>query len=350
MSRKLASIQKIKEINPIPDADRIEVATVNGWEVVVKKGLYEEGEKVIYCEVDSFLPIQPEFEFLRKTSYKKMSNGEEGFRLKTIRMRGQISQGLVIPLDDAQTILNRYDCRVDLSLEPIGTDVTSELGIKKYEKPIPAQLEGKVKSYFPSFIKKTDQERIQNLTDEYDSFKDEMWLATEKLDGTSVTYYLKDDTFGVCSRNLDLYETEGNTYWKVARKLDIEEKMKSIDIGGDYALQGEIIGEGIQGNPYKLKGQTVRFFDLFYIRDYKYATPWELTHVLNMLEVASVPYLHLYNPLPDSYKELLKQAEGKSKLNEDVEREGIVLKRKHINPYDKIISFKVISNKFLLND
>ena len=343
--RKLASIQTIKDIQSIPKADVIDVATVNGWKVVVKKDLHSVGDKIVYCEVDSFLPIEPEFEFLRKTSYKKMSNGQEGFRLKTITMRGQVSQGLIIPLKDAQDLCNRNNCRVDLNLEDVGSDVTDALGIIKYERPIPAMLEGVMKGDFPSFIKKTDQERVQNLEEVYDQLREQEWVVTEKLDGTSATFYLYDCEFGVCSRNIDLLESEDNTFWKVARDIDLKHKMRSRH-NSNYALQGELIGEGIQGNPYKIKGQTVRFFSGFEIDTYSYCSYPSFIEMVRSTSLTTVPILEESFKLPPTIDELLEYAEGKSILNEEVEREGVVL----VNRYDGDQSFKVISNKFLLNN
>src|SRR5574344_2940523 len=152
MERKLASVQIIRGIEPIEDADLIELAIINNWRVVVsKKDGYKLGEKVIYCEIDSFLPIREEFEFLRKSSYKKILD-QEGFRLKTIRLRGQISQGLILPLSLLEGDYNE------------GDDVTDLLGITKYEQPLDASLEGIAKGLFPSFIEKIDEERVQNLT------------------------------------------------------------------------------------------------------------------------------------------------------------------------------------------
>lgn len=179
--RKLATIRKIKEIRPIEGADAIELAVVDGWNVVVAKNVgHKVGDKVVYCEIDSFLPIREEFEFLRKTSYKKMGN-LEGFRLKTIRLRGQISQGLVLPYS---VILSQQgEDKQDLSE---GSDVTEMLGVVKYEPPIPAQLSGQVKGGFPGFLRKTDEERIQNLEEQYQRWRSNPELsfyATEKLDG-----------------------------------------------------------------------------------------------------------------------------------------------------------------------
>jgi RNA ligase (TIGR02306 family) len=178
MERKLASIQVIEDLQPIPDADLIEVATVKGWKLVVKKGEYKIGDKAIYCEIDSFLPIKEQYEFLRKSSFKRMGD-IEGFRLRTIKLRGQVSQGLLLPIANSIAVKE--------SLE-IGQDVSESLGIIKFEPPIPAELSGVMKGSFPNFIPKTDEERIQNLTDVYDNFKKSMFYVTEKLDGSSATY------------------------------------------------------------------------------------------------------------------------------------------------------------------
>lgn len=340
MERKLASVRKIGDIQPIPNADAIELATVDGWKVVVAKNVgHKVGDFVVYCEVDSFLPIKPEFEFLRKSSYKKMGD-QEGFRLKTIKLRGQLSQGLILPIKEVIPFPDVLDYM------EVGKDVTELLGIVKYEPPIPAELAGKVKGGFPSFIPKTDEERVQNLTEEYEGWKqsDNTFYVTEKLDGSSATYYINDGVFGVCSRNLELLETEGNTFWKVARELDLENKMKEIGI--NFSLQGELIGEGIQGNPYKIKGQTVRFFNMFDIDLQKYHNINTLKKVVTEdMGLEIVPVLEMNFKLPDTVEELLNYADAKSVLNPNFDREGVV-----IRSFDRTISFKAISNKFLLNE
>lgn len=343
--RKLATIRVISDILPIEGADAIELAIVDGWKVVVAKNVgHQIGNKVVYCEIDSFLPIEPEFEFLRKTSFKKM--GEvEGFRLKTIKLRGQISQGLILPFQDAIEVMKRRNGEVYSEMLEVGMGVSELLGIQKYEPPIPAELAGKVKGLFPSFLRKTDEERVQNLKTEYEEWKasDKTFYVTEKLDGSSATFYIKDDVFGVCSRNLELLETEGNSFWKVARELDLENKMR--EFGGDFSLQGELIGEGIQGNPYKIKGQTVRFFNVFDIEDSKYLTLPQFKFITNELGLETVPILDEDFTLPQSVDELLDYADAKSVLNPDFDREGVV-----IRSTDRTISFKSISNKFLLKE
>lgn len=338
MERKLASIRKISDLSPIEGADKIELATIDGWKVVVAKDVnHKLGDLIVYCEVDSFLPIREEFEFLRKSSYKKMADGNEGFRLKTIKLRGQISQGLIVPLD----VLLKHGVSSDDVFE--GLDVTGTLGIVKYEPPIPAQLSGMVKGNFPSFLKKTDEERIQNLTKEYGIYSLDKFYVTEKLDGSSVTYYVKDGVFGVCSRNLDLLEDENNSMWKFAIESGLRDRL--VGLGKNIAIQGEIIGEGIQGNPYKRIGQTVKIFNGFDIDKYDYLSLSELLDLTKIIEVKTVPILDLSFTLPDTIDELLLTAEGKSMLNIKTEREGLV-----IRSHDRKISFKAISNKFLLNE
>jgi RNA ligase (TIGR02306 family) len=380
MERKLASIQRIREMRPIEGADAIELAIVNSWQVVVaKNACHQVGDLVVYCEIDSYLPIEPEFEFLRKSSYKKMSDGTEGFRLKTIKLRGQVSQGLIIPLPDAIDMCVRkhskginderseLSIRIDYLLDGWngwfdGLNVTEMLGIIKYEPHIPAELSGKVKGNFPSFLRKTDEERVQNLTDEYTGwvFNKTRFYASEKLDGSSATFYLKDGIFGVCSRNLELAEPEPyvpgtvicedgierpkqeNTFWKVARELDLKAKLAST--GRNICLQGELIGEGIQKNPYKLKGQTIKFYNAFDIDEQKRLEFFEFIDLIFKLGLDTVPIMEAF-VLPHNVDELLRQAEGKSVLNPATEREGLVIRSLDIK-----ISFKAISNKFLLKN
>ena len=335
MERKLASIREIKEIVPIEGADAIEVAVVDGWKVVTKKGEFKPGDLCVYFEIDSFLPIREEFEFLRKSSYKKMGDAE-GFRLKTIRLRGQLSQGLLTPIH----ILPLGE------MVHVGQDVTDMLGVVKYEPPIPAELAGKVKGGFPSFIRKTDEERVQNLADQYPYYclrSDHQFYATEKLDGSSATFYLHNGEFGVCSRNLELLETEGNTFWKVARQMDLENKLKSL--GRNICFQGELIGEGVQGNRYKIKGQTVKFFNIFDIDKQERVQVREFVEILESLALDYVPFIQIPFLLPNTIQAMLEFAEGGSMLNRDVEREGIV-----VRSLDTRISFKAISNKFLLQE
>lgn len=338
IERKLATIRKISNISPIEGADKIEIVSVDGWKVVVAKDVgHKIGDLVVYCEIDSFLPIREEFEFLRKTSYKKMGD-QEGFRLKTIRLRGQVSQGLILPL----SILNNGE----MPGVEVGDDVTNLLGIVKYEPPIPAELSGKVKGLFPSFLRKTDEERVQNLAKEYEDYKlhsSHKFYVTEKLDGCSATFYLKDGVFGVCSRNLELLQTEENTFWKVAGELKLSELMSGLSF--NICLQGEMIGEGIQGNPYRIKGQTVRFFNAFNIDKQENINFLEFVELCEKLKLKTVPILDFDFTLPSSISDMLDYADSVSELNPNFDREGVV-----VRSYDRTISFKAISNKFLIKE
>jgi RNA ligase (TIGR02306 family) len=267
---------------------------------------------------------------------------QEGFRLRTIKLKGQISQGLILPLEEVIPFPNNLDYM------EVGKDVTELLGIVKYEPPVPAELSGKAKGFFPSFIPKTDEERIQNLVSEYDNWKvqsQHQFYVTEKLDGSSATFYYKDGVFGVCSRNLELLESEENTFWKVARELDLENKIK--EHGKNISLQGELIGEGIQGNPYKIKGHTVRFFTGYDIDKQIRINFVRFVVLLQSMGLEHVPVLNQEFGfiLPDTVEDMLKYAEGKSVLNPNTEREGVV-----VRSMDGTISFKAISNKFLLKN
>lgn len=343
MSRKLVSIQRIKSIEPIEGADAIEKATILGWSCVVKKGELQEGSLCAYFEVDSMLPRTEWSEFLFKEDDKK-----DKFRLRTVRLRGQVSQGLALPLNILPLNTLPKDL-LDRGLEE-GTDITELLGVEKYEPEIPAQLQGQVKGGFPSFIFKTDETRIQAEPQVLDRYRGESFYITEKLDGSSMTVYLKNGEFGVCSRNMDLKETEGNTFWKVARELRIEENMRAGNGISDFAIQGELIGQGIQGNKYKLPNQTFKVFNIFDIDNGEYLNITEMMFCSALLGLETVPLLDFCFILHHNVEDLVKLSEGKSDLNPEVEREGIVI-RPHEERRDVDLgrlSFKVINPKFLL--
>lgn len=332
MERKLASVVRIIDVDPISGADAIEVATVKGWKVVVKKGEYKVNDLAVYYEIDSFLPIKPEFEFLRKSSFKKMGQ-HEGFRLKTIKLRGQLSQGLLTPIPEG--ILNPKE----------GDDLTEALDIQKYEPPIPAQLAGKIKGTFPSFIPKTDEIRIQNFQAEVGfSPAGERVYITEKLDGTSFTCYYKDGEFGVCGRNWELADTADNSLWNMAKLLDLKQKLTNL--GKNIALQGELIGNGINGNLYRLREHKLYFFTGYDI-DKKQRMPFDMLEwILFRLDLQMVPVIDSNTVLPqgDIIDYMLLSAEGESNITPEVGSEGIV-----VRGLEKEFSFKAISNQYLMN-
>ena len=354
--RKLASIRRIAEIKPIEGADAIEAVRVDGWWCVTKKGEFKVNDLCTYFEVDSFLPVRPEFEFLRKACFKSTKHLGDGFRLKTIKLRGQVSQGLALPITILSSFGDYYKGIVPpnhwsngtISVKYIeGEDVTDFIGVKKWEAPLPAQLAGVARGNFPSFIRKTDQERIQNCYgDLVKTHKDVQFEATLKLDGSSMTVYLNDGQFGVCSRNLDLKETEDNTFWKVARKLKLEEALRSY--GRNIALQGELMGPGVQCNREQLPDHDFYLFDVWNIDGQCYIPPWKLPEVvLDLYEFGSViktvPNLGQSVPLGLNLDQLIEKSDIKS-LNHPV-AEGIVYRSMTDG-----VSFKVINNKFLLQE
>ncbi len=326
--RKLASIQKIKKIESIKDADSIEMATVLGWQLVVKKGEFKEGDLCVYCEIDSLMPEdRQEFAFLQS---RKM-------RIKTIKLRGQISQGICFPL----------------SIIPEGTDIeegkdiTEILGITKYEPAMPACLLAKAKGRFPSFIPKTDETRVQVLQELLDEHKKTRCYITEKLDGSSVTYFIKDGEFGVCSRNLELIEDVKNSFWEVARILGIENKLRNLN--GNFAIQGELVGEGIQKNTLALKGQNVYIFNFFDIDKYKYYDYKEFTEIIKKLNLQTVPIIEDNYELENDIEKLVNKSIKRSAINKKAWSEGIVIRPLKEKRYPGgRLSFKAVNPKFLL--
>ena len=344
VTRKMATVRRIAEIQPIPDADRIVAYRVDGWWVVDKKDAYRVGDLVIYCEVDSFLP-QNLAPWLIRNNKPKTYNGVKGERLRTIRLKGQLSQGMLLPLhtldqwDSGELITLLAD---DMYSE--GDDVTGELGIQKWEPVVPAQLRGVVRGNFPSTFPKTDLERIQNLSKYIAGYQKHAWTVEEKLDGSSFTCYMINGKFGVCSRNLDLKEDENNSYWKLARRYNLEERL--MELADEYpviAVQGELIGWGIQKNPYNLPDIDVRVFDIHDGTGYLMSDIRQ--ELVERLGMQSVPILYTFGvgELPGSVDEILELASNKSMLN-DVEREGLAFKSLN----DPNLSFKAISNNYLL--
>ena len=339
--RKLASIRKISEIRPITGADQIVCAVVDGWELVTQKSNnFQPGDLVVYFEIDSVLPEREEFEFLRDrcwVSAERSVNGA-GFRLKTIRLRGQISQGLIIPWREFYKDLMGYNDIYE------GMDLTEILGVVKYERPLPSQLNGVAKGNFPTFIRKTDQDRVQNVFNKMmrNHGKDK-WEVSLKLDGTSFTAYFDkcNNHFGVCSRNYELEDSENDVYWRVAKELRLEEKLR--DLGKSIAIQGELMGPGIQGNRESLSKPTLYVFDIFDILNYRYYPSEERINLTKYLGIDHVPVIDwiIFNEITTT-RDILDMADGPS-INHKI-REGLVFK----NINNPGISFKAISNKFLL--
>jgi RNA ligase (TIGR02306 family) len=343
--RKLASIRRIDSIDPIVDADAIEVATVGGWKIVVKKGEFAIGDLAVYLEIDSWVPTELA-PFLSKGKEPREFEGIKGERLRTIKLRGQLSQGLLLPLTVMNPDMNRFKGTEYLD-NAEGFDCTEWLNIRKWERPMNAQLAGMARGNFPSQIPKTDQERVQNLVGEIRAAFDikSEFEITEKLEGSSMTVYLIDGVFGVCSRNLDLKETEGNAFWATARELDIEGKMREIP-DGDWAIQGELIGPGIQGNIYNLSKPEFHVFDVYNIKTGEYLKPVYRRELIQRMGLTHVPVIAIDKDLGvGTVDDILTWAEDKSRLNPNQEREGIVFKQVNGG-----MTFKAISNRYLLGE
>lgn len=365
--RKLATIREIAEIKPIPEADRIEVARVDGWEVVVsKKDNLRVGDKVVYIEIDSKMPETPEYEFLKSRKYI----------VKTIVMRGQVSQGLILPL----SVLPDGDYK-------LGQDVTELMGITKYDSQLDEEnaiieenkknarnpiikrllryawfrkifLKPSNKTDFPNWIKKTDEERIQNMPRLYEKLKEKniKLTVTEKVDGSSGTYFLRKIErkgflkkfgkpkyeFGVCSRNRRLPQPDNSYYWKAATKYKIRNALEALIGDEDFIiLQGEVTGKGIQGNKYK---DDLSFWAFNLITPSKKYDTLEMQQALIPYGIYTVPIARLDYQVTGDFADMVEYVKGKSQIV-DREREGCVFRN-----IDENISFKCINPDFLLKN
>ena len=349
--RQLASIQAVNAVEPIPGADAIEKIRVLGWWVVAKKGEYRPGDRVVYCEIDSLLPEHPQFEFLRAGCFKPAqvdaASGavlrRAGFRIRTAKLRGQVSQGICFPLG----------LLPDGTPTAEGADVTDLLGVAKWEPPVPVGMTGRVKGPFPGFLPKTDETRVQVLEEVLGRHRGRTFAVTEKLDGTSLTAFVRRGEYGLCSRNLWIDEAdEGNALVRVARGLDLEAKLRGIGdrLGRDVAVQAEVIGPGVQGNKYALSALTLRVFNLLDVDAYRLVDHAEALAELARAGLEPVPQLGTI-ALDPSVDALVALAEGTSTLNPKVQREGIVLRpraEEHDSTIGGRLSFKAINPKFLL--
>lgn len=344
--KNLATIQKIKSLSPIPDAEKIELAKMenNEWQVVVQKGLHTIGDLVCYISIDTICPETPWSDFLR----------DRHFRVRTIRLKKQLSQGLIIPLKDLDDSFEKSSEKYKLE---DGFDITSHIQVKKYEKPIPANLRGKIKGNFPrNLVSVTDEERLQNCSRILEELIDIPVYITVKMDGTSATYiYHEPDNIQggethVCSRRLSLKApAEGDAptvYFDMERKYNILEKLKTK---GSYAIQGEICGPGIQGNKAGLPEVMFLLFNVYSINERRYLNFNEFQKFASDLSLPVVPILE-YAVLLNGKKfdDLLLMADGL--YPNGTPREGIVI-RPTIEKYSEYmkgrVSFKIVSNVFL---
>lgn len=347
--RKLATIERISSIRDIPGADAIVCATIRGWDVVVKRGEFVEGDLCLYLEVDTLVDVtDARFEFLASRGVRVDAEGVRGHVLKTARLRGQYSQGLALPL-------SLFPELAETGTPPIaGTDVSHRLPVKRWDPPIPPQLSGAVRGAFPRWIRKTDEERLQNVADLL-GHRDVQWVATEKLDGTSTTIYVDpeksgEERWGVCSRNYDLAHTAEQTQWRLATANRIHELSEAEWPGERVALQGEAVGEGIQGNPLKLKGHHLALFTVTVSGRDLPREEWP--HWAIQLAVPE-----LYLPLPSDVASAIDTVDGlESRYAPGRKAEGAVWRAQGVDTlplsegFPVRASFKVISRAYLLKN
>lgn len=323
--RKMASVQRVLEKKSIVLADLIEAYRVNGWWVVDKKDAYEVGDLVVYCEVDSWIPhtLAP---FLTKPGHSPREYlGVKGERLRTVKLKGQLSQGLLLPLVE------------DNSEE--GQDFSEILGITKWEDTrYMANMDAR--GNFPDFIPKTDQERVQNLDRTLEKYFGQSFEVTVKRDGSSLTAFVNGEESGVCSRNINLKETEDSAFWAAANSLSLIPKILST--GRNLALQGELMSQKIQGNYEKVQGIEWNCFDIYDIDSRKYLLPKERRELCKQLNIPHIKVVEEDFVLCHNVDQLLEMAEGPG-VNPGVKREGLVFKSN-----ESAFSFKAISNSYLL--
>ena len=351
--RKLATVRTISELLPIEGADRIELAIVDGWKVVVQKGIYKAGHQAVYLEIDSWVPHDIAPFLTEEGHFPKEYNGIPGQRLRTKKIRGQISQGLLLPiivtyareaeepeLPGFSTISRTYFIKTpELHRLPAvkeGDDVSLLLGIQKWERPLDKSVQEIALGDFPTdLVPKTDQERVQNIFNKIEP--GDNYEITMKLDGTSTTFFLDEGKLRVCSRNLEL-KTDDLT----KAKVQVKSAAKLVDkLREGFIYQGELIGPNIQGNPEGLSEATLLVFDVWDRENNCYLLPEARRQHCQEQGLEHVPVLKTDASLPETIEELLKQAEGPSLKAK--QREGVVYRSN-----TKDFSFKAISNKWLL--
>lgn len=331
-TRSLAAVERIVAITPIPDADSIEAATVRGWTVVVRKGEFEPGDTVIYFEVDTALPLRDErYAFLAPRGTKEV-DGADYHILKTARLRGVYSQGLVLPV-------SQFSAEVGLSVP--GTDVTTLLGLGKWEPPMPVGGGQQAGPFLSGYAAKTDSERAQNLGSDWDELRQYGWEATEKVDGTSLTVVMDaDGALRVCGRNWEISDGD-NTYWNAVRRTGL---LDEHVLSPGEALQGEIIGPGIQGNPLRLADVTIVVFAYLRGRSAMPRNEWPQWAINRAAPVYDLPF-------PDNPAAAVTQVEGlESRLAPGRLAEGVVWHtvEGRVVPSLGRSTFKAINNRYLL--
>ena len=344
--RKLASIQRIWKIEPIEGADRIELAYVLGWQCVVNKDQFKPMDLAVYFEIDSFLPIRPEFEFMRSSSYRRTDIMGEGFRLRTMRFRGQISQGLLLPIEQFPEI------PVDVEL---GRDASDILDVKKWEIEEKATTGGTVIGTLPVDVPHTDETRVQAEPDLIEDFAGLEYYISTKMDGSSHSVSLDEDGFHVTGQNYEYKDDGKSAFYNLVKREDIEDRMRKVykDNGlRVLTIQGELCAPGIQQNRLKL---TRPEWYVFTIReDGKRVGLKRMQEICKATELQMVPVEEVGTDLPSKYptvEALLERADGE--YPKGGKKEGIVIRSTEPVYCERIsasLSMKVVSNKYLLKN
>lgn len=344
--RKLASVQRIWKLEPIEGADRIELAHVLGWQCVVNKGQFQPMDAAVYFEIDSFLPVRPEFEFMRASSYRNTDIMGEGFRLRTLRFRGQISQGLLLPLSRFPEIPDDT---------AIGTDVTEQLGVRKWEIEERATTGGTVVGTLPYDIPHTDETRVQEKPELIQAFAGLEYYISTKMDGSSHSVGIDESGFHVTGHNYEYKDDGSSAFYTLVNARGYKEKMEAyLKEHGlkTLTVQGEFCAPGIQRNRLRLSRPE---WYVFTIReDGKRVGLSRMLQVCEALGMEHVPTEEVGADLPVRYptvESLLERAEGD--YPNGGKKEGIV-----IRPTEPVfcplisasLSMKVVSNKYLLKN
>ena len=345
-NRKLASVQYIHDISAIEGADRIELIHVLGWQCVANKGQFQKGDLCVYFEIDSFLPVRPEFEFLRASSYKESEILGPGFRLKTMKFRGQISQGLVLP------VFVFPEIPADV---PVGTDVTDLLAVRKWEIEERATTGGTAIGTLPSDVPHTDETRIQDMPELLSAFKNKQYYISTKMDGSSHSISIDADGFHVTGHNYEYKDDDSSAFYRLVKarsyQAAMEQYMKDHNIS-TLTIQGEFCAPGIQRNRLKL---TKPEWFVFTVRidDHRVGL-MKMVEVANAIHAPTVPIEEFGEDLTALYptvEALLSRAEGE--YPNGGPKEGIVIRT--IEPefcplISGPLSMKVVSNKYLLKN
>lgn len=307
----LATIQVVKNVRKHPNADSLDLVQVLGWQVVTKRGEFPEGSLCIYIVIDTVLPEKPEFEFLRN----------KHFRIKPIRLRGEESAGIAFPLSILATskYLNKQWVE--------GEDVTDILDIKHYEKPVPAELAGQAFGGLPGFLIMTDEDNLRSYPDAVPEMYGRPYYITRKDDGCSGTFFTNDTDFGVCSRRIHLKESDTNGFWRMARKYDLEKALRTAFPGRNFAIQGEVVGPGIQKNKLGLKELELHLFNLFDIKIRHYLNYEKIVEFCKEFNIPMVTLIAEGAAFGCNLDELVKLA-NEQKYPTGGPAEGIVIRPK----------------------